>query len=137
MELGYRALPISQTVRENRQKLRDALEAEKGYALMTKLVASIDCNSAFCTVEEAIPCIMHGGNGINEKIVMMVLIEAWESCSTAQEKEQLIKIVEDYINSRSFGTEESKAQWKLPMTKEKELETVSFTAWTGRNVIEN
>jgi hypothetical protein len=25
---------------------------------------------------------MHGGNIINEKIVMMVLIEAWESCIT-------------------------------------------------------
>jgi len=55
----------------------------------------------------------------------------------SREKELLIKIVEDYINSRVFGTEESKAQWKLPLTKEKELESVSFTDWQGRKVVEN
>jgi hypothetical protein len=65
---------------------------------MTKLVLSIVRDSAFCAVEDAIPFVMHGGNRINEKIVMMVLITAWESCTTSREKELLIKNVEDYIN---------------------------------------
>jgi hypothetical protein len=50
------------------------------YGLMTKPVSSIDHDSAFCAAEDASPCVMHSGNRINEKIVMMVLIEAWESC---------------------------------------------------------
>jgi hypothetical protein len=68
---------------ENRQMLRVALEAEQMYGLMTKLVLSIDRDSAFCAAEDAIPCVMHGGNRINEKNFMMVLIEAWESCESA------------------------------------------------------
>ncbi len=67
---------------------------------------------------------------------MMVLIEAWESCRSNQERELLIKIIEDYINSGVFGTEQSKAQWKLPVSKESELEMVSFTAWRGKKVLE-
>ncbi len=56
-------------MRENWQMLRDALEAEQMYGLMTKLVLSIDRDSAFCAAEDAIPCVMHGGNRINEKNV--------------------------------------------------------------------
>jgi len=117
--------------------LRDALEAEQMYGLMTKLVLSIDHDSAFCAAEDAIPCVMHGGNRMNEKNFMMVLIKAWESCESAREKEVLIKAVEEYINSGVFGTAGSKAQWKLPVSKDKELEPVSFTSWHGRKVIDH
>jgi hypothetical protein len=68
-EQRYWGLPICHTVRENWQMLRDALEAEQMYNLMTKLVLSIDRDSAFCAAEDAIPCVMHGGNRINEKNV--------------------------------------------------------------------
>jgi hypothetical protein len=63
------------TVTEKRQHLNDALEVEAEYGLMTKLVLSTDENSAFCVVDDAIPCVMHGGNHIGEKIFMMALIE--------------------------------------------------------------
>jgi hypothetical protein len=135
-ELGYCMLQTNGTVGEKRKRLHDALEGEQMYSLMTKLVSSIDQESAFCAVVDAIPCAMHGGNRINEKLFMMVLIEAWESCRSNQERELLIKIIEDYINSGVFGTEQSKAQWKLPVSKESELEMVSFTAWRGKKVLE-
>jgi hypothetical protein len=67
-ELGYRQLSTSGTVREKHEKLCGALESEQIYGLMVKLVSSIDCESAFYAVEDAIPCIMHGGNRINEKL---------------------------------------------------------------------
>jgi hypothetical protein len=44
--------------------------------------------------------------------------------------------VENYINSGVFGTPESNAQWKLPVSKESELEMVSFTAWRGNKVLD-
>jgi hypothetical protein len=136
MELGYRRLERNGTVAEKRKRLHDGLEAEHMYSLMTKLVSSFDQESAFCTAEDAFPCIMHGGNQINEKLFMMILIEAWESCETNEEKLLLIKTVEDYINSVVFGTVQSKAHWKLPVSKESELEMVSFTAWRGKKVLE-
>jgi hypothetical protein len=49
---------------------------------------------------------------------MLVLIEAWEYCITKHDKEDLISLVEDYINTGIFGTAESKSQWKLPLTQE-------------------
>jgi len=135
-ELGYHGLERNGTVAEKRKRLHDALEAEQMYSLMTKLVSSFDQESAFCTAEDAFPCIMHGGNQINEKLFMMILMEAWESCETNEEKLLLIKTVEDYIISVVFGTVQSKAHWKLPVSKESELEMVSFTAWRGKKVLE-
>jgi hypothetical protein len=75
-------------------------------------------------LEDAIPCIVHGGNRINEKLFMMILLEAWSSCMTNQEQ----ITVENHIPSGVFGKPESRAQWKLPLSKEVELENVSFTA---------
>jgi hypothetical protein len=92
-ELGYWRLPTNGTVSEKRKRLRDALEAEQMYSLMTKLVSSIDQESVFYNAEDAIPCIMHGRNRINEKLFMMVLIEGWESCNTNEEWLFLIKLL--------------------------------------------
>jgi len=134
-ELGLRRLPTDGSVSETRQRLRDALESETIYNLMVKLVAATDYESAFCQVDDAIPCIMHGGNRIGEKLFMLVLIEAWENCPTKRAKEELIKAVELYINTGVFGTIDSQSQWKLPVTKDFELETVSFSAWRVKKVI--
>jgi hypothetical protein len=91
-ELRYRQLNNSGSVSEKRQCLLAALEAEEMYTLMTKLVASKDYESAFCEVEDAIPCIMHGGNRIGEKLFTVVMLEAWEDCITKSSKEMLIAL---------------------------------------------
>jgi hypothetical protein len=51
---------------------------------------------------------------------MMILLEAWNSCISNDERENLIRTVENYINSGVFGTAESRAQWKLPVTQKRE-----------------
>jgi hypothetical protein len=104
---------------------------------MIKLVASKDYDSAFCEVEDAIPCIMHGGNRMGEKLFTVVMIEAWEDCVTKASKEVLIALVEHHVNTRIFGNAESKSQWKLPVTSEFEINTVSFSAWRVRKVMDN
>ena len=93
------------------------------YKLMTKLVASKDYKSAFCEVEDAIPCIMHGGNRIEEKLFTMVMMEAWEDCITKSSKEMLIALVEHHVNTRVFGNAKSKSQWKLPLTSKFEIDS--------------
>lgn len=70
------------SIAEKRTRLKEALEAEAVYQLMSKLVLATDEGSAFCAVEDAIPCIMHGGNRMGEKIFMMLLLEAWGLCIT-------------------------------------------------------
>ncbi len=108
-KLGYRGMQQGGTVSEKRQRLKDALEAEAEYGLMTKLVLSTDENSAFCAVDDAIPCVMHGGNRICEKIFMMALIEAWNKCTSNSDRDLLIETVENFVNTGVFGTVASKA----------------------------
>jgi hypothetical protein len=134
-ELSYRGMISDGTISEKRQRLQTALEVESMYSLMTKLVLSTDYDSAFCAVEDAIPCVMHGGNRMGEKIVMMLLLELWCKCTTNAEREELIETVENFINRGIFGTEESRAQWKLPLNSDSELETVSFSAWRVKKVM--
>jgi len=128
-ELGYQGMQQGGTVSEKQQRLKDALEAEAEYGLMTKLVLSTDENSAFCAVDDAIPCVMHGGNRVGEKIFMMALIEAWNKCTSNSDRDLLIETVENFVNTGVFGTVASKAQWKIPINKDKEIGPVSFTAW--------
>jgi hypothetical protein len=69
---------------------------------------------------------MHGGNWIGEKLVMLVLTEAWGNHPTKHAREELISAGELYINTGVFGTIDSQSQWKLPETKDFILETVKF-----------
>jgi hypothetical protein len=128
-ELQFLQLPIFGTARENRQLLKSALEAQKKYKLLSKLTASRDIEAAFVTIEAAIPCILHGGNHLGEKVFIMLLLEAWRCCLTTQQKEQLVDIVEHFVNTGAFGTEQSRVQWKLPINKEKNLDSATFSAW--------
>jgi hypothetical protein len=67
-ELTYRALPVNGTLRDKRELLKSALEAEQKYDLVVKLTLSTDLESAFIAIETAIRCILHGGNRLGEKI---------------------------------------------------------------------
>jgi hypothetical protein len=71
---------------------------------------------------------MHGGHRIGEKLFTVVIMEAWEDRITKSSKEMLIALVDQHINARIFGNDESKSQWKLPISQQFELETVSFSA---------
>jgi|ABSN01.1.fsa_nt_gi hypothetical protein len=93
----------------------------------------MDC--AFVEVEYVISCIMHGGKWIGEKIFMVLLLEAWGYCMTKPDRELLTKTVEDYVNTGVFGTEDSQAQMKLPVTNESELDAVTFTVWRVQKVL--
>jgi hypothetical protein len=123
------------TIAVKRSRLREALEAEAIYKLMTRLVLATDEASAFCAVEDAIPCVMHGGNRMGEKMFMMVLLEAWNGCATNGERSLLVKTVETYVNTGVFGTDESRSQWKVPVNRDNELEAISFTAWRVKKIL--
>jgi len=120
-ELGYRQMSQHGSIAEKRTRLKEALEAEAVYQLMSKLVLATDEGSAFCAVEDAIPCIMHGGNRMGGKFFMIDRI-------------LLVKTVENFVNAGGFGTEESHSQWKVPINKENEIEQISFTAWRVRKI---
>ncbi len=133
--ISYHGLTGDVTIAAKRHRLTAALEVEAIYNLMTKLVLSTDFDSAFCAVEDAIPCVMHGGNRMGEKLFMMLLLELWSKCVTNAEREEVIETVENFINRCIFGTEESRAQWKLPLNSDSELESVSFSPWRVKKVM--
>jgi hypothetical protein len=90
---------VDGTIAEKRSRLREALEAEAIYKLMIRLVLSTDDASAFCAVKGAIPCVMHGGNRMGENMFMMVLLEAWNACTTNEERTLLVETLENYVNT--------------------------------------
>ena len=90
-----------------------ALEAEGQYDLLQKLMKSTDLESAFITIESAIPCILHGGNRLGEKVFMMLLIEAMRNCSTKGKWDEVIDVVESFVNTGAFGTQYSCSQCML------------------------
>jgi hypothetical protein len=134
-ELNLCQIPIQGTVRENRNLLRSALEAQEKYKLILKLLASRDLEAAFVTIEAAIPCILHGGNRLGEKNFMMLMLAVWRICGTKQQKQDLVDTVEYFVNTAAFGTEQSCSQWKLPLDKEQNLDTVTFSAWRVRKIL--
>lgn len=115
--------------------MKAALEAEERYDLLLKLTLSTDPSSGFIAVETAIPCVLHGGNRLGEKVFMMILIIAWRECTTKSERDELIETFETFVNTGAFGTEESRAQWKLPLDKEGNIDCVSFTAWRVHKIL--
>jgi len=115
--------------------LKAALEAEERYDLLLKLTLSTDPSSGFIAVETAIPCVLHGGNRLGEKVFMMILIIAWRECTTKSERDELIETFETFVNTGAFGTEESRAQWKLPLDKEGNIDCASFTAWRVHKIL--
>lgn len=135
VELGYRRLPVNGTIAEKRARLREALEAEAVYSLMQKLVLSTDVDQAFCAAEDAIPCVMHGGNRMGEKLFMMALLEAWNRCDSNESRRLLLEAVENFVNTGVFGTEQSRSQWKIPINGENEIEAISFTAWRVKKIL--
>jgi len=136
MELGYRAMPVQGTIAEKRLRLQEALEAEAEYDLMTKLVAATDDEMVFIAIEDAIPCILHGGNRMGEKIFMMLLVEAWNECRSNADRELLIRTVEHFVNTGVFGTEQSQSQWKVPINPDNEIDAITFTAWRVKKILD-
>jgi len=112
--------------------LKSALEAQEKYKLVSKFR---DLEAAFIAIEAAIPCILHGGNHLGEKIFMMLLLAAWRICCTAQQKEELVEALEHFVNTAAFGSEQSCSQWKLPLDKEKNLNMVTFSVWRVRKIL--
>ena len=136
MELGYRAMPVQGTIAEKRLRLQEALEAEAEYDLMTKLVAATDDEMVFIAIEDAIPCILQGGNRMGEKIFMMLLVEAWNECRSNADRELLIRTVEHFVNTGVFGTEQSQSQWKVPINPDNEIDVITFTAWRVKKILD-
>ena len=129
VELSYRGVATDGTIRSKRESLHAAIEAKTLYNLMSKLAASTGIDSEFCAVEDAIPCIMHGGNHVGEKIFMMLLLELWSKCVSNADRLAVIEAVKNFVNRGVFGTEDSRSQWKLPINNKSEIEQVIFTAW--------
>jgi hypothetical protein len=133
---SYRCqLPTNGTVSKQRLLLKSALEAQEKYKLISKLTTSTDSSTACVAVEAAIPCILHGGNWLGEKVFMMMLLEVWRCCYSTRQKQELVQVVVYFMNTGAFGSEHSRVQWKLPIDKECNLDAITFSAWRVRKIL--
>jgi hypothetical protein len=67
---------------------------------------------AFISIRQAIPCILHLENRCGEKMIKMLLLEAYnQEDITSSEQATLIADFESVINSSVLGTQRRKAHW--------------------------
>jgi hypothetical protein len=64
-----------------------------------------------------------------------LLLEAWRRCMNNSDKKDLVEVVEHFVNTGAFGTEQSRSQWKLPVDKEGNVDVVTFSAWRVRKIL--
>jgi len=103
-----------------REKVQMVLEAEWQFQFqfLKDVLLLTDIEHAFCKIEDAIPCIMHGEKRMGEKICMMMVLQGWNECLRMAEKKELKGPIEQIINMQAFGTPASALQWTLPTSKD-------------------
>ena len=75
-------------------------------------------DAALILHERCIPCILHMKNCIREKILTMLFLRTNEkSYKDRVSMKSFSKRIIDERNSSMFGTENSPAQWKFPLTE--------------------
>ena len=95
-------------------------------------------DGAMILIEQAIPCVLHMENRIGEKILKMLLVEGWNARnSDAKRQQQMVKDVQDKVNSSMLGTECRKSNWLINITKQKEIAHQPMTNNHTRKIVDN
>lgn len=82
----------------------------------------------------AIPCILHLENRVNEKVIMMVILEGMKHRSGTKELDDYFVKLQQLLNNGVMH--EKDRQWRLPMEQGK-LQPVSFSNSTARKIVGN
>jgi hypothetical protein len=72
---------------------------------------------------------------MGEKIIMMLLLEAWSLCFMNSDRMLLAGTVEQFVNTGIFGTDQSRSQWEVLINTDNEIESISFTAWRVKKIM--
>jgi hypothetical protein len=67
-------------------------------------------------IELLIPCILHLENRIGEKILTIILRKGLDAYQGS--KDHFVQLVQDLIQTKILGSNESPSHWKLPYTKD-------------------
>ena len=82
----------------------------------------------------AIPCILHLENRVNEKVIMMLILEGMKHRSGVKELDEYFDQLQHLLNNGVMH--EKDGQWRLPMEQGK-LQPVSFSNSTARKIVGN
>ena len=67
---------------------------------------------------------------------MMLLVEAWNECRSNAGRELLIRMVENFVNTGVFGTEQSQLQWEVPINPDNEIDVITCTVWRVKKILD-
>jgi hypothetical protein len=124
-DLQQLGLSIVGTLETRRARLRSVLEHFYSSDVMGRTINASKYPGAFITIRQAIPCQLHLENRCGEKIIKMLLLEAYnrENITTA-EQGQLILDFEAIVNTSVLGTPRRKAHWRMNTGRDKDNRVV-------------
>jgi hypothetical protein len=117
-ELKLLGLPSLGSLSQRRARLLAALEACERFKESVIGHEAAKYPGAMTMVRQAIPCILHLENRCGEKIIKMLLMDSIQlTTKLGREEVELLKKVEDVVNTRILGQQGRESNWKVPTDK--------------------
>ena len=117
-DLGALGLSRSGSLSDRRARLLDVLKTCEHFKDSRDGFEAAKYLGAMILVRQAVPCILHLENRCGEKILKTLLIERIQQSSKSNsDEEELIKKVEEVINTRILGEERRHTNWRIPVSK--------------------
>jgi len=135
-ELKLRNMPITGSLEEHREALRNQLVFEEKLHLLKLAVERSEHGkaAALMLIEQAIPCIMHLESRVGEKILTMLLsigAKLYQERRSAGNIAEYIAQVERIVSTRILGTQWRPKQWRVPIKENcQEIASVSLSNTT-------
>jgi hypothetical protein len=131
-ELKLHNMPLTGSLEEHRDALRCQLLVEEMLQLIKQ---AIDCSelgkaAALILIKQAIPCIMHLENQVEEKILTILLsigANLYQRRRATSSIQNYIEEVERIASRVILGTEWRPNQWRVPLTENQELASISLS----------
>jgi hypothetical protein len=151
-DLVLRKLPITGTIEERQQRLRESLIREWTLCHLQASIKHANKRMETCALFliEAVPCILHLENRVGIKIFTLLLTEGlgnakkgsiFTSAGSSENTrvDEFFKVVQTYCNQTVWGTVDCPSQWKCPRDgpRNDQIGEVSIENTRTRIMIEN
>ena len=124
------------TIKAKVAKLKASLMEGRMIKVMRDSIKRIeDKQSGFLFgLERAVPCVLHLENRVNEKLVVMTLLEGLKHRSNGVQSQEYFQEVADVFNNGMLS--EQNGNWSVPQDSG-ELKVLSFSNVTARRLVSN
>jgi len=122
-ELRLRHLLVTGTLEERKQRLKKHIMVEEQLQCIKEAILHTEegKSAALMLIKQAIPCIMHLENRVQEKIITMLLsigANRFQRENRTEYLERYAKAIERIVQRRILGTMLRPKNWSLPINDE-------------------